>query len=192
MTVIEQAPMEPATHQPPHVIGVDLSLTATGMSDGSTTWLVRSAGHRGDDLTSRRDRLSRVITSVVKHIRDLEPALVVVEGPSLGQGRQSGTHDRAGLWWLLVDWCHEYGRPIVEVPPAALKKYATGKGNANKGAVIDATARRFPDVDTAADDNRCDALWLAHMGLDQLTGSGVVPAAQRAGLAKVHWPEVAA
>lgn len=170
------------------VIGLDLSLTATGMSDGATTWLVRSTGHNGDDLSTRQGRLEQLRTDIAGHIQP--PTLVILEGPSLGQGRQSGTHDRAGLWWLVVDeLLTTAGVQVVEVPPAALKKYATGKGNANKGSVIDATARRFPDVDTGADDNRCDALWLAAMGIDYLTGVSVVPQAQREGLSRVRWPD---
>lgn len=172
------------------VIGIDLSLAATGMSDGTSTWLIRSTGHRGDSLHDRNERLASLTCHVINDVWARTPHLVVIEGPSLGVNRQSGTHDRAGLWWLIVHRLHVAGIPVVEVPPAALKKYATGKGNANKGAMIDATARRFPHVDTGADDNRCDALWLAAMGLDQLTGAGVVPAAQRDGLAKVAWPDL--
>lgn len=133
------------------------------------------------------------MTDLANRIRDTGfGVLVVVEGPSLGQARQSGVHDRSGLWWLLVDWCLEYGHQVVEVPPAVLKKYATGKGNANKGAMVDATARRFPEVDTGSgDDNRCDALWLAAMGLDQLGRPlTLMPAAQRAALERVAWPEL--
>jgi crossover junction endodeoxyribonuclease RuvC len=179
------------------VVGVDLSLTGTGLSDGHRTLLIRTSGHRGDTLGQRRARLRSIVRGVMDFTLNggeapQRPDLVVVEAPSLGTGRQSGTHDRAGLWWLLLDELLGWSIPVAEVPPAALKKYATGKGNANKGAMIDATARRFPHIDTAADDNRCDALWLAHMGLDQLTGAGAVPAAQRLGLSKVTWPELAA
>jgi crossover junction endodeoxyribonuclease RuvC len=172
----------------PTVIGVDLSLTATGMSDGRTTWLVKSTGHKGDTLATRRERLDLLTAAIAAHIQHHQADLVVLEGPSLGQTRQGGQHDRAGLWWLIVDWCFEYGIPAAEVPPASLKRYATGKGDANKGAIIEATTRRYPHVATGGDDNRCDALWLHAMGLDHLTGTSTVPAAHRTGLAVVQWP----
>lgn len=175
----------------PQVIGLDLSLTASGLSDGSSTWLVRSTGHKGDDLRSRCRRL-RVLRDDICDRVEPEVALVLIEGPSFGQARQGGQHDRAGLWWLVVEKLRWNGHEVVEVPPACLKRYATGKGNANKGAMIDATARRFPDVDTAADDNRCDALWLAAMGLDHLGLPPVVmPAVQRESLERVAWPVAA-
>ena len=82
--------------------------------------------------------------------------------------------------------------PVAEVAPACLKRYATGKGNAAKGLVIEATTRRLPHVDTAGDDNRCDAAWLAAMGLEHLTGVSVVPELHRTALAAVRWPGVAA
>lgn len=175
----------------PVVLGIDLSLTATGMSDGASTWDVRSKGSEGASLLERAERLEQLRDHITGHITGV--GLVVIEGPSYGQARQGGQHDRAGLWWLVVGWTIWHGVPVVEVAPAALKKYATGSGAAKKSAVVDATARRFPAVDTGGgDDNRCDALWLAAMGIDRLGGGSVVPAAQRAVLDKVAWPEAVA
>ncbi len=164
----------------PAVLGVDLSLTATGLSDGGRTWLVRSTGHRGDTLAIRSTRLRQLRAAVLEHARGTD--LVVVEGPSLGQARQGGH------WWHVVGALLDTGTSVAEVPPATLKRYATGKGNAGKGAVIEATTRRYPQVLTDGDDNRCDALWLAVMGLDHLTGSSTVPQAHRAALSAVVWP----
>jgi crossover junction endodeoxyribonuclease RuvC len=183
----------PGTEHHRHVIGVDLSLTATGMSDGATTWLVRSKGKETATLLDRAERLERVRNEILSHLVT-RPGLdlVLIEQPAYS--RQNGhMHDRSGLWWLVVNDILAHGFALVEVAPTALKKYATGKGTANKGAVVDATARRFPDIDTGSgDDNRCDALWLAAMGIDHLTGVSVVPAAQRAVLDNVAWPEVVA
>jgi Holliday junction resolvasome RuvABC endonuclease subunit len=169
------------------VIGLDLSLTSTGMSDGATTWLITSKGHKGDDLAHRGSRLRQLRTQVLDQAAQAD--LVVIEGPSLGQARQGGQHDRAGLWWQVIDALQSLGVAVAEVPPATLKRYATGKGNANKGQMIEATTRRAPDVDTAGDDNRCDAFWLAALGHDHL-GQPVIdiPAAHRAALDAVRWP----
>jgi crossover junction endodeoxyribonuclease RuvC len=183
----------PGTEHHHHVIGIDLSLTATGMSDGAVTWTVKSTGTSGATLHDRTHRLSLLWAQITGHIATPSRVdLVVIEQPAFS--RQNGhMHDRSGLWWLVVDWLTSRGIPVVEVAPTALKKYATGKGTANKGAVVDATARRFPDIDTGSgDDNRCDALWLAAMGIDYLTGVSVVPAAQRAVLDNVAWPQAVA
>lgn len=169
------------------VIGLDLSLTASGMSDGAKTWVHKSKGQKSDSLRQRWDRLRGLTDTIVGSC--MFAGLVVIEQPAYASN-SGHMHDRSGLWWLVLDGLACSGTPVVEVAPSQLKKYATGKGNAAKGLVLDATARRLPDIDTGADDNRADALWLACMGLDHL-GTPVVdlPAAQRAVLDAVTWPE---
>lgn len=169
------------------VIGIDLSLTGTGVSDGTDTWLVRSSGKKADGLALRTERLLDLRNRILDHTV-VGTDLIVIEQPAYAS--QTGhMHDRSGLWWLLVSVLHCRGHQVVEVAPTALKKYATGKGTAGKGALVDACARRFPDVDTGGgDDNRVDALWLAAMGLDWTSGRSVVPAAQRAVLDGIAWP----
>lgn len=167
------------------IYGLDLSLTATGISDGTAAWLITSTGKSGASLSERDDRLWTLRNRILDA---LTPAtLVVVEAPAFS--RQNGhMHDRSGLWWLVVTALHARDCQVVEVPPTCLKRYATGKGNANKGLMIEAATRRFPHVDTAGDDNRVDALWLAAMGHDHLgTPLVALPAAHRASLEAVRW-----
>lgn len=165
------------------VIGLDLSLVATGMSDGSRTWVVRSAGKKGDSLHSRWERLRTIGLEVCLAVHP-ETDLVLIEGPAFGS-RDGHAHDRSGLWWLIVSSLHKSAVPVLEVSPSTLKKYATGKGNASKHEVIYATAKRFPDIEIGGDDNRADALWLAAIGLDVLSGAHVVPDSHRGVLAKL-------
>lgn len=172
----------------PHVVGVDPSLTSTGISDGTQTWLIRSRGHKTDTLDDRAQRLDKLVVGITGHIG--YPDLVLIEGPAFAS-TSGHMHDRSGLWWLIVLALRDAAVPVVEIPPTKVKTYATGKGNANKGAIVDATARRFPDVDTAGDDNACDALWLAAMGLDHLGRAPVqLPQTHRRALDSVTWPEV--
>ena len=126
------------------------------------------------------------------HVRD-DTALVVIEGPAYSS-RVGHAHDRSGLWWLLVEHLTRQGFAVVEVTPGGLKKYATGKGTADKGAMIDAAVRCFPGVETKGQADRVDALWLAAMGLDWLGYSMLShrTVAQRAALDAVAWPAVAA
>ncbi len=57
----------------------------------------------------------------------------------------------------LTAWCEECSVPYGGVPAATIKRFATGKGNAGKDAVIAAMqARGF----APADDNEADALAL--------------------------------
>jgi crossover junction endodeoxyribonuclease RuvC len=167
------------------IYGLDLSLTGTGICDGKTTWLQRSKGVKGASLADRADRLNDLAHRILEDLAGAQ--LVVVEGPAMGSNT-GHMHDRSGLWWLVVHGLRGRGISVVEVPPSCLKRYATGKGNASKGEVIEAVTRRFPEVETGGDDNRCDALVLAAMGHDRLAMPlTVMPAAHRASLESVRW-----
>ena len=64
-------------------------------------------------------------------------------------------HVHGGLLAVLTSWAELRGVPYQGVAVGTIKKYATGRGNANKDAMIDAArARGF----SPADDNEADAI----------------------------------
>ena len=66
-------------------------------------------------------------------------------------------HIYGGFLACLTAWCEERGVPYQGVPVGTIKRHATGKGNADKQAVINAVrARGF----RPADDNEADAIAL--------------------------------
>lgn len=168
----------PAVGDTPRVVGLDLSLTATGYANDRGTSTIGAKPHKG----CARLALLRDLVSI--ECRDAP--LVVIEG--YAYGRQNVAHQLGELGGVVRVALYEAGVPYVDVPPSSLKKYATGKGNANKGEMLAAAIRRLGYE--GADDNEADALWLRAMGLDAL-GCPVVemPAVNRSALAKVEWPE---
>lgn len=169
----------------PRVLGLDLSLTCTGIAGpGWTDTITPPAALRGAErmLWIRAALLDDYLAGA---------GLVVVEGPSYGsQAGQRGHHERAGLWWLIRCALHNLDVPVAVVPPAALKRYATGRGNASKADMLLAAARRFPWFDGSTADE-ADALWLAAMGADHLGHPlADMPATHRAALAGVEWPAI--
>lgn len=179
------------------VVGLDLSLTSTGYAviDDKLPHVrvgtITSKGAADATLRQRGDRARTLLRKVLDIARCAE--LVVIEGPSFGQARQSGTHDRSGLWWLVVDELLHQGLPtdVVEIPPATLKTYATGKGNASKDQVLAAVVRRYAQADVAGNDE-ADALVLAAMGT-RFLGEPIddLPQTHLRAMDKVAWPVAA-
>ncbi|MFH1159079.1 MAG: hypothetical protein V1721_09435 [Pseudomonadota bacterium] len=76
-------------------------------------------------------------------------------------------HAYGGFLAHLTAWCEHHAIPYEGVPVATIKKSATGKGNADKKAVIAAiTAKGFHPQD----DNEADALALLLWAIPQHTG----------------------
>lgn len=149
------------------IIGIDPSLTGTGIASHDSLVTITSKPQgtaleaRWLRLASLTDRIDQVATGA---------DLVVIEAPSLGQARQGGTLDRNGLWWMLIDrlLTRAIAPTVVEVSPATLKKFATGKGNATKPDMRMALFQRA-DID-CRDDNQVDAWWLRQLGLHLIAG----------------------
>ena len=72
--------------------------------------------------------------------------------------RHAGTdaaHIYGGFLACLGAWCEEHAIAYQGVPVGTIKRFATGKGNADKAGVIDAMrARGYAPVD----DNEADAI----------------------------------
>lgn len=168
------------------VIGLDLSLTSTGLADARAqhTRIVRPGSHRG------YGRLRHLRGQILDACTDAD--LVVIEGPSYeSTAGQKGHHERAGLWWFIAEALDGAGVPLAIAAPSVVKKYATGKGNAPKDDVLVAATRRF-DWFTGRNDE-ADALWLSALGYDLGGDPAVVmPATNRGMLEKVEWPQLAA
>lgn len=171
------------------VVGLDLSLRSTGVAviDGLDVLLgrVESRGRAGASVRESAMRISKIACEVV----DLCACagLVVIEGPSFAS-TTGQAHERGGLWWHVAIKLWSLRVPIAVASPAVRAKYATGKGNAGKDAVLAATVRRYPDVDVSGNDV-ADALVLAAMGVRWLGRPvDVVSMVCCSALEKVAWP----
>lgn len=169
------------------VIGLDLSLTSTGvcLPDG-TSYRIKTRSGDGDRrfLVIR----GRIRAALAEH----RPHLAVVEDlprHAKGAGIVAKVHG------FTVCELLDAGVPYAYVVPATLKKYATDNGNADKRRMADAAylaaGAEFPgDLNARGEGgDMCDAWWLraaGHDGLGQpLFG---MPQAQRDCLRKVEWP----
>lgn len=171
------------------VIGLDLSLSSTGLADqtgGLCTIVskpipdasVRERAARVDSITAR---IVDLTLPVLEHVD-----MALIEAPAYSQQQQAGHHLRAGLWWSVASAIAPYCDEIVEVPPSTLKKLATGRGNAGKDDMRMAYFQRsgFDNKD----DNQVDAFWLRQLGLWLLEDPAAIklPKANLSALAKVR------
>jgi crossover junction endodeoxyribonuclease RuvC len=170
----------------PRVIGLDLSLASTGVAGNAGGGWVARIRTQASTEPAQLARLRWIRGAVMDYVRHAD--LVMVEG--LAMASTTGRHlTRAGLWHMVMDRIDAAGIPWSEVSPGTLKRYATGKGNASKDAVLAAVVRRFPAVEVTNAD-QADALVLAAMGADHLGHPLVpMPAAHRAALDAVAWPD---
>lgn len=177
------------------IVGVDLSLTSTGISVVETTPLghevtlhrVQSKPPPADRVTlyTRSRRLRGIAQTIFTHCQGA--GLVVIEGPSYAS-ESGAAHDRAGEWWMVVGRLTAQGFNVTEVPPTLVKQYATGKGNAGKDAVLAATVRRFPHVEVDGNDV-ADALVLASLGC-RFIGRPIdepLPQSHTRAMARIKW-----
>ena len=171
----------------PNVIGLDLSITATGicLADGEC-WTTGGPAKVGDYRLVNIVHAIRSACNISKGLTQCGPDLVVIEDiptHAHGAGVTAMVHGAVRVELIRAS------DPYVLVPPATLKKYATGRGNATKADMAVALYKRFGlELD---DDNQVDAFWLRAAGLDALGFAPVVlPEVQRSVLGKVEWPAV--
>lgn len=175
----------------PLVAGVDLSLTGSGvaLSNGEVFTIPSKVGVSLPGRLARMTGIAQDVASLVMFTDSplpRYPTLVVIEGPSYNS-KFGHAHERAGLWWLVIERLVGMDIPVAEMAPTSLKKYATGSAIAKKPDMRVAWFRRT-GVDIP-DDNQVDSSFLMAAGLDHL-GYPLfdLPKTQRAALEKVQWP----
>ena len=97
---------------------------------------------------------------MAEELEEFEPDLIVLEGYAYSRGNQAHQIGELGgvIRWLFYD----LDRVPVVIAPAKLKKFVTGKGNANKALVMMEAYKRFAiDVPTT---DEVEATALAIMG----------------------------
>lgn len=160
-----------------HLIGVDPSLTATGVATPQDTFTIKS---KADGDRRLMDLYLQVFDQAVH-----ADFAALEDLPTHAQGAGKTGMAQGAVRVALLNADVDY----VVIPPACLKKYATGKGNATKPDMRMALYQRM-GLDLR-DDNQVDAWWLRAMLCDAL-GTPVcqLPRTHRDSLAKVTWPAV--
>ena len=167
------------------VVGLDLSLTATGVADKQGARVIRTGQMRGAErLKYIGAQVDRICTG--KDYLEIKADIVVIEGYAHAAeyaGPQIGE-----LGGVIKVCLYQRGIPFISVPPTTMKKFATGKGNASKDMVLAEAVRMNRDIN---DNNAADAYFLYLMGLAHYEQRDVIAPAFRALVLKsIDWPEL--
>ena len=174
-----------------NVIGIDLSLTSTGIAavvdETIVSETIVSKPNKADPTGAvRRNNIVRELSTWIT----AEPNLIVIEGPVQRSYAVIGLSMLHGcVLELLRAWCL-LDRTLI-VPPNTLKKYATGKGIAPKSEMVGHLIRRLGDaVEGVPSNDEADAIWLAALGA-HLLGTPLVdlPKTHTDHLEKLDLPE---
>lgn len=145
------------------VVGLDLSTRSCGIArtDGRLVTVQPKAlkpKASPSDHARRLDEIERGVCAQVPEWTDL----AVIEGYALHThaGTLARLGEAAGVVKLRL-W--RMGVPFVLVPPAVLKRFACGKGNASKAEMVAACRAAGGDP---ANDDEADAFWLRRYGLE--------------------------
>lgn len=154
--------------EPPWVIGIDPSLTGTGIA--VPTGATHKIGRPG--ITNMGwDAKEAAIEGLVCEIfapADIQAVDAVVMEALDVAARYGGLIERIWLWLEIRRQCRLRNIPLLLVSSGQRLGYLTGKGSGPKGVVIETITRLLPGADLRGDDNRADALVFMMMGMDKL------------------------
>jgi crossover junction endodeoxyribonuclease RuvC len=150
------------------VVGLDLSLEHTGavVLRGAAEYSAFTFEGRGrlqgpERLVFIRDKVLNLCAGAEK---------VLIEGYAFNRGNRA--HQVGELGGVVRTALYEAGIEYLEVSPAALKRFATGRGNADKIGVATAVTKRWGVM--LRTEHEYDAFVLAKIG-QALTGVWIGP-----------------
>lgn len=145
------------------VLGVDPSLTSTGLATPSGACMALKTDFRG------WERISYILGKIEHNLKLDPPTHICMEGYAFSRGRVGRVFDLAELGGCMKLLFLSKGLPIILVPPTTLKIYASGEGNAKKEFVMKEIKARWKRSFVSSD--MADAFALQKFGQDYLLAS---------------------
>lgn len=117
---------------------------------------------KAHNLSTIADTIYNIIQEVLiqlKKIDSVNSITICMEGISYGSIHSAAVMDLAGLNYLIRDRLHHHSivGTLLVTPPAEVKRFYTGAGNANKQLMISTFKGSFPDFDLPKIDDICDS-----------------------------------
>lgn len=183
-----------------HVMGIDSSLTRTGMTvlklgaDGiARPKVLRDCGYSLPNTSGFDESAERIVSQAQKItsvIDKYQPELVLIEAMIPPKNALPSYLERGALWYGIWSalWARKIPRAIIQ--PPTLKAWATGYGRAEKEQILAEVSKWWPGIHIPnhdiADAAVCAAMCAKRLGWQ-------LPFATRRrhleGLVTVQWPE---
>ena len=121
---------------------------------------------KAHNLSTIADTIYNIIEELLYQLRKtgtIDSVTICMEGISYGSIHSAAVMDLAGLNYLIRDRLHHHTvvGTLLVTPPAEVKRFYTGSGNANKQLMISTFKGSFPDFDLPKIDDVCDSEGMA-------------------------------
>lgn len=126
------------------ILGIDQSLSCTGLVILDDSNDIPNMVYHGVIKTSKKDgsifeRFNIISNRILKLIRVYNIDTINIEGLAFGRIPGNASRDLAGLQGVIISNILEvYNKESIIIAPKAVKKFATGSGNAKKEDMIEA------------------------------------------------------
>ena len=126
---------------------------------------------KAHNLSTIADTIYNIIEELLQQFRktsSIDSVTICMEGISYGSIHSAAVMDLAGLNYLIRDRLHHHTvvGTLLVTPPAEVKRFYTGSGNANKSLMISTFKGSFPDFDLPKIDDICDSEAMAKYARD--------------------------
>ena len=126
---------------------------------------------KAHNLSTIADTIYNIIEELLQQLRKtgtIDSVTICMEGISYGSIHSAAVMDLAGLNYLIRDRLHHHTivGTLLVTPPAEVKRFYTGSGNANKQLMISTFKGSFPDFDLPKIDDVCDSEGMAKYARD--------------------------
>lgn len=126
---------------------------------------------KAHNLSTIADTIYNIIEELLEKFRKtstIDSVTICMEGISYGSIHSAAVMDLAGLNYLIRDRLHHHTvvGTLLVTPPAEVKRFYTGSGNANKQLMISTFKGSFPDFDLPKIDDVCDSEGMAKYARD--------------------------
>lgn len=142
------------------VLALDIA-TKTGWKSPNASGVWNLKTNKGESPGMKHLRFRKLVQEIVE-LEGID--MIAYEKPS---GRFiKAVSSVSELVGILLAFCAESGLEHTGFTVSEIKKHATGKGNANKEAMIASAEVKWCDT-KIIDDNHADALWIYDLALDR-------------------------